>query len=618
MKTQNSITGINTKITELADIIQKARTDLVLDNENLHLSTDETRKIILVCLLYLNANRDACVLSSIRLKDVLEYFNAIDGHFFDLFASGCAETLELSGALTALSRICQYPEQRAFINYALEALEYDVDTYFDVKKTRGTRSHNSKKKKLGIYYTPVDVARFIVSKCIASVLTKVTMPTILDCSCGSGVFLLQSLLYLESTYNPNHELDVSLDILCRCIWGIDISPAAVDCCKAVLLQYYLDSYQNAAAQLGKIWDILSASIFTGNAVRLQDVFAKNHMLPSYFNCVVGNPPYVTDGKMSNQFIVFVDNMMRYSSHFSCSALILPLSVCYSQGREFVRLRERIQSDGASWVFMNFDRSPDSLFGDQVKTRNSILFRRDIDTSGCIYTTTLQRWTSSNRANLFTAYTLCDLSGIPISNCVPKLSNSIEKKSYDHIHLGSSCLNALFTCNRSDYPLVINGTAYNWLFAYDHFPPSTDENGNPYISNSAKLYHLPDKQSRDFCIAVLSNRLAYWYWTVIGDGFHLNVSFLSAFKVGKNTFTEPQYAELCRLGGIYSEQLKKYPTVSYNAGKRIVNYSFEKVMDIAQKIEKILFDALDLEVDFALYLEQWYSKQVHCCRDNEKR
>lgn len=618
MKIKKNITNTNTRITALADIIQKSRIALFSDNKNICLCADDTRRIILICLLLFRTKKDALASDSISLKNALSLLDIADDHVFGFCADDKFQMVELSGALTELANINQHPDWCDLINYALEALEYDAEAYFNVKVSRGTRSSNSKKKASGIYYTPMDVVNFIVSRSVAPVLAHVDKPSILDCSCGSGVFLIQSLIYLEATYNLNRNLDISLDTLDRCIWGVDISQAAADCCKAVFLQYYLDNYEDAATRLDEIWDIINKSILVGDATHLQDILSRNQFFPPLFDCIVGNPPYVTEGRKSNLFIPFVDNMICYSSNCSCSALILPLSICYSQGGEFVRLRSRIQNDAASWTFMNYDRSPDSLFGDQIKTRNTILFRSNIEPTTDIFTTTLQRWTSANRSSLFTNYMLCDISGISLSERVPKISTVVEKAGYECISSGFSSLSSLLVCGDSDYPLIVNGTAYNWLCVYNHLPPSTDENGKPYISGTTKIYHLPNSECRDFCIAVLSNRIAYWYWIVVGDGFHFNSSFLSDFKVGKDTFKESQYAELCRLGKMYSEQIKRYPTISYNARKKIVNYSHWEAMEVVRSIEKIIVDALNLSDDFVSHMEQWYFNQVHCNRDNEKR
>lgn len=618
MRNRKNITGINTRITVLADIIQKARVVLCADNERIYLNAEETRKIILICLIFYRTKNITFPCETINLKYILSAIKMNDLNIFELSFNDNLQTLELAGALNELSHIDQEPDYLELINYALEALEYDTDVYFNVKVSRGTRNSNSKKKDSGIYYTPLDVANFIVSQCVDTALSETDMPSVLDCSCGTGVFLIQSLCHMEYQKNKNHDLGTSMRILDRCIWGVDISPAAVDCCKAVFLQYYLDHYEDAIAKINEVWKVIDKSIFIGDATHLQEISARSSVFPQHFDCIVGNPPYVTEGRESNMFVPFVDNMIAYSSNRSCSALILPLSICYSQGREFVRLRNEIQTDSATWTFMNYDRSPDSLFGDQVKTRNTILFRQSTKSTTGIFTTNLQRWTSANRTRLFTDYTLCNISGMSISKYVPKISNSIEKVCCERISAGSSNLYSLFEHNNSGHPLIVNGTAYNWLCAYDHIPPSVDENEKPYMSGATRIYHLPDRESRDFCIAVLSNRIAYWFWSAIGDGFHFNASFLSDFRIGKDSFTESQYSELCFLGRKYSEQIKRHPTASYNAGKKIVNYSHWEAMDTVRKIEKLIIEALDLPNDFASHVEQWYFNQVNCDRDNEKR
>lgn len=94
----------------------------------------------------------------------------------------------------------------------------------------------------------------------------------------------------------------------------------------------------------------------------------------------------------------------------------------------------------------------------------------------------------------TAYTLCNISGMSISKYVPKISNSIEKVCCERISAGSSNLYSLFEHSNSGHPLIVNGTAYNWLCAYDHIPPSVDENEKPYMSGATRIYHLPDRAS----------------------------------------------------------------------------------------------------------------------------
>ncbi|MGI6004851.1 MAG: Eco57I restriction-modification methylase domain-containing protein [Christensenellales bacterium] len=613
-----SITEQNTRITSLADIIQKARNALIEDNLSIRFSSDETRRIIMICLLCMltdqkHNNNPPCVLSDFLNKSNLVCLSKdwINEHL-DSSSINVEETIRI---LLSLNKL---PDWRKLLNYAYEALEYDTDEYFSIDVKRGVRNQNSKKKKQGIYYTPEDVIDFMVSQCMDALFAnnKLVEPSFIDCSCGTGVFLLKVFLRLENLFNAEHDLKRSLQLMRKCIWGVDISPNAIDSCKMVFATYYLDNYLTAIDKLDEIWSILCDCFFVGDSTNLDEVIRRNEKLPNTYDCIIGNPPYVTLGKSSNLFITYVDNMIKYSSQMSCSALVLPLSICYSQGQGFIDLRKKIQTDCACWEFYNFDRSPDSLFGDQVKTRNTILIRKAVNNDNAIYTTRLQRWTSTNRKELFENIELCDITDISIEKRVPKLSSYSEKTAFLQISNGRTCITDLVSrTSEEDILLVLNGTAYNWICAYDHFPPSRDENGNLYVSSTCTSFAFKEKDERDFSIALLSNRIAYWYWTVIGDGFHLNASFLSDYHIGKDDFSEAQYRELCTLGREYCAKIKMNPTYSYNAGKEIVNYSHWNVMDIVERIEEIIINALKLPENFHTNIGNWYINQVQCNRKN---
>ena len=129
-----------------------------------------------------------------------------------------------------------------------------------------------------------------------------------------------------------------------------------------------------------------------------------------------------------------------------------------------------------------------------------------------------------------------------------------------------------------------------------------------------MYKVQDSRARYFCIALLSNRIAYWYWAAIGDGFHLNSSFLKELHIGKADFTDTQFNNLCALGEKYSSIVKQHPTVSYNAGKTIVNYSHWEAMSVVQEIETVILSALNLPATMVNQIANWYENQVRCNRE----
>lgn len=613
---EKSVTSKNTKITAISDIIQSARVVLLQENTNENLSHATTRRIALVCLLivYTTEKKDLqnqYTLSEVLIKAHLDFFQ---DNWLEFSAN--YQEIYVERTMECLYELNQISNWRMFVNYACEALEYDPTEYFSVDRKRGVRSANQHKKNRGIYYTPEDVIDFMLSRCVDALPKENgnSIPSFLDCSCGAGIFLRKALSMMENLYNVQDNICGSLQLLEQCIWGVDISEKAIDVCKIMFVMHYLDGFSNAIYYLRAVWNSLQKCFFVGDATRLSEVMDNNSAMPVVYDCIIGNPPYVSQGKNSNLYISFVKNIMEFSADKSCSALVLPLSICYSQGSEFVELRKKMQADNACWEFHNYDRSPDSLFGDQVKTRNTIVFRKTTQNKRKLYTSKLKRWTSEYRARLFEEIELCDITNISVLKGIPKISCIAERNAFFQICEGSSCIaDLIHRPLKNDELLIMNGTAYNWLCVYSHFPPSQDENGGLYVSSTSSVYGVESRSDRDFCIALLSNRIAYWYWTTIGDGFHFGRSFLNDYRIGKASFSERQYQKLSELGAQYCERIKKFPTVSYNAGKAIVNYSHWEVMDIVVEIEYLIAEELCLPSDFCKNISCWYENQVQCNR-----
>lgn len=99
MRNRKNITGINTRITILADIIQKARVVLCADNERIYLNAEETRKIILICLIFYRTKNITFPCETINLEYILSAIKMNDLNIFELSFNDNLQTLELAGAL---------------------------------------------------------------------------------------------------------------------------------------------------------------------------------------------------------------------------------------------------------------------------------------------------------------------------------------------------------------------------------------------------------------------------------------------------------------------------------------------------------------------------------------
>ena len=118
---------------------------------------------------------------------------------------------------------------------------------------------------------------------------------------------------------------------------------------------------------------------------------------------------------------------------SASGIIVPLSIAYHSGKPYKNLRNKIQSINGEWTFQFFDRTPDSIFGDDIKTRNSIIFfKRNNSSENSITSSTFKRWNSRNRVALFNNLKSIKLKSIKIKNLIPKIGTSIEFDVYKNL------------------------------------------------------------------------------------------------------------------------------------------------------------------------------------------
>ena len=63
---------------------------------------------------------------------------------------------------------------------------------------------------------------------------------------------------------------------------------------------------------------------------------------------------------------------------NAASLVVPLSIAYHQRADYAGCRQAMVIKGGKWRFAFFDREPQALFGEDVKTRNAILFRRETE------------------------------------------------------------------------------------------------------------------------------------------------------------------------------------------------------------------------------------------------
>lgn len=369
----------------------------------------------------------------------------------------------------------------------------------------------------------------------------------------------------------------------------------------------------------------------------------NNLFPEVtdgFDILVGNPPYAAigqrrdaaflerryaslRGKLSPRddlYPLFIETMWQLTRpQRSSSALVVPLSIAYHRGTQFQACRRKMVRQGGRWQFAFFDREPHALFGEDVKTRNAILFRRESDQdpprgeTAVVETGPLRKWTSRSRQRLFRSISFACLKMGDISAFIPKLDGASQAQAAALLLERSHSLARLWSQARSCLPseafrepkaptVFVAGTAYNFLNVFrphERRPPQRF----PLSESPLLRLQFSDESVAQVAFAILSSRVSYWLWQVQCDGFHVPRWFVESIPFSRESFTEGQRQRLCDWAGQLWKGLQEHQIVSLNGGRETIAYrplACEKERD---EIDKVLIEAAGLDASFADELRQ---------------
>ncbi len=172
----------------------------------------------------------------------------------------------------------------------IELISNIYESFFELENVF-TKRH--KKELEGAYYTPYNLAEFMINKQFQPWLIKDTVPIVLDPACGSGVFLVASYKKQVSILKSNKEYisqQELVDLLTTKIKGVDINIGAL---KITSFSLYL-----------ALLDEMDPKDIDESGVRFPILIGKNLIHGSFFSdtvteafqgkycdIVVGNPPW---------------------------------------------------------------------------------------------------------------------------------------------------------------------------------------------------------------------------------------------------------------------------------------------------------------------------------------
>lgn len=596
------------------------------------------------------------------LSDAAMWFAPYDADSLAGIAAGLSPRVQ-SVALAQLRSIADPIALAELMPYVLDP--HGPGSRLSVMRDPKTQATRERKRSSGSFYTPADVADHMAKR--AFLHAPLCHPlTVFDPACGTGVFLRAALAALCTTHPTANPLTLAEQSL----FGVDVDPWAVDASAYVLLHDVLAKQHRTRRTPRAIWSLLRGNLALADALSIDPAdgvdasetqqclrhlrqtasftagkgvgrVAINVLFPTMLrgpHIIIGNPPYAPIGNRpdlaelgaifetlrpvgaaSDIHPLFLEQMVRLAAPDTSGALVLPLSIAFNSRAQFAAGRRIISKATGTWRFSFFDREPHALFGEDVKTRNTIVSwsRKASDAQTQIMTGPLLKWRGDSRARLFETIHFTEIAAA-IDDGIPKLSGSLQSEvftllhsrqarlAHDMLSLAGSDLTNTFQADAST--VFVGGTAYNFINAFLKPPAHMQPSGLP-SANTVHAISCASPNDAAVIYAILSSRLTFWLWHVIGDGFHVSKAFLANLPIGLSSLIEADHARLAELGNQLWARLKTEPLTSNNRGRTSLAFPAARAREQQQQIDLLLVSALGLPDSFIDNLDAFINSVV---------
>ena len=507
-------------------------------------------------------------------------------------------------------------------------LKYDLDKSINLVSTAGgdlqrvlsnINEKSAKRKQLGVFYTPEDVARYVVWNSITMLLDKdnertykgvdalafvmkqdreqvdrlLYQATFIDPTCGAGEFVLSVLKVKLDIIEARKEAceEEALINICKTLHGNDIDDCSTDIAKIRIFIEFAKLLKEPKS-LCKIASIL-AKQFTNH-----DFIVYKNNFVSKFDCVIGNPPYVEYGKFphkqalqnsyGNVYADAIKNSFAILKNNGVLGFVIPLS--YVATGRMGKIRDFVYENSDREFILSFADRPDCLFNGVHQKLNIIVARKSKDEHK-LFTSNYRHWYKHERSELLNG---CEIKHNTHNTTlfIPKIGNKTEESIYRKIHTATE-ENIYDRQNEEGQAIYLNMRACFWIKAFSFNPGSKEYKGFNFNEDNYSLMHC-----------ILNSSLFWLYWTIVSDCWHITSKELKGFLVPnmENDLLN-NFVNLSRQLEEELERTKKY------IGTKQTDYEYKhkECKETIDAIDDLLARMYDLTEDELLYVKSFALK-----------
>ena len=402
------------------------------------------------------------------------------------------------------------------------------------------------RKSKGVYYTPNDVVRFILTNSIKASFGKLTVSnisdmsldnipyrsfccnkTVFDPTCGAGEYLLTALeMKINLLKNKTNITKNLVRKAVSTIYGNDVNVESTIITELRLLLLIIETCGVAyCTGLGNIMNRRFTSF---------DFIADEATFEDKYHIVVGNPPYVEDFKSGlelsdrygNIYANILLNAAKKLEKNGAIGFIIPLS--YVSTPRMKKLRDELGLLISEQYILGFADRPDCLF-DSVHQKLCILIGKYKKSEKTVYTGNYQYWYKQERATLFTDIQMVK-NRHKNEDFIPKLGTEQDIVIYKKI-TDTRKMQSVYDISRNGTESVyLNRREAFWMKAY------REQVDDPEY----KVFSFKSPIEADYCYCLINSSLFWWYWISVSDCWHVSKDlngFMMPMKVNMTGATE---------------------------------------------------------------------------------
>ena len=306
------------------------------------------------------------------------------------------------------------------------------------------------------------------------------------------------------------------------LFGIDLNPKAVEIAK-------LSLFFKIASKVKKLPD-LTYDIVTGNTIAGSTLDAGGNS-PKFlnmikyggFDIIIGNPPYVEDGKLrylvdapatkkcGNTYAYFLEKGIKMLRPGGRLGYIVPVAGVSTD--RMSTLQAYLIESSTEMRISNYDDRPGKLFEGLEDCRSSIILcvkNKDNDDKCAIHTTGYNRWYSNDVGGLFR-----NLSYVrneqKTKSYIPKIGNVIERNIMEKISKEGKIGRYFDHVAKVDGHQIVYHNAPRYWIRGMNFMPYFARNGEQTISSHNKILLVGGVAAATTITGLLNSSLFYWFF-----------------------------------------------------------------------------------------------------------